>query len=155
MRCVMKKANQGHGVESEEKGGVVSLWQDASGRSHSGDIPMRSEWWGKSGMKWPQHEGLMASIGPLRVKERKATMHFVSGLDAQVRGGLGWRCFQRRLKPKWPQGRMPAPTSMHSCSGLWPATTLPRSQPFWLIFIGLVLWLRTYWYTYVVWALNR
>lgn len=82
-------------------------------------------------MKWPQHEGLMASIGPLRVKEKKATTtQFVSGLDVQVRGGLGWRSFQRRLKPKWRQGRMPAPTSVHSCPGLQPATTLPRSQLF-------------------------
>ena len=40
----MKKANQGHGVESEEKGGVVSLWRDASGRPHSeGDVPMKSD----------------------------------------------------------------------------------------------------------------
>lgn len=82
-------------------------------------------------MKGPQHKGLMASIGPLRMKQRKATtMQFVSRLEAQVKGGLDRRCFQRRLKPKWHQGRMPAPTSMSSCPGLQPATTLPRSQPF-------------------------
>ena len=110
----------------------MSLWWDASGRLHSGgDGPMRSGWWGRSGATWPQHKGLMAFIGPLRVKQRKATtMQFVSRLEAQVKGGLEWRCFQRRLKPKWHQGRMLAPTSMHSCPGLQPATTLTRSQPF-------------------------
>lgn len=102
------------------------FWKTSLRRWWSNEV-----WWGRSGATWPQHKGLMAFIGPLRVKQRKATtMQFVSRLEAQVKGGLDWRCFQRRLKPKWHQGRMPAPTSMHSCPGLQPATTLTRSQPF-------------------------
>lgn len=73
----------------------------------------------------------MASPGPLRVKERKATKRqFVSRLDAQVKGGLSWRYFQRRLKPTWHQGRMPASALLHSCPGPPLATTLSKSQPF-------------------------
>ena len=68
----------------------------------------------------------MASPGPLRVKERKATKRqFVSRLDAQAKGGLSWRCFQRRLKPTWPASAL-----LHSCPGTLLAATLSKSQTF-------------------------
>lgn len=145
MTSAVKKANQGNGLESKEHGGVALLQWDASGRPPSGgDSPMISGWsggfghemipaGGSNGLPWTtEHEG---------EKSNKKAICLQAGCTGQRRAELEIHSKETSLRGM-KAGCQPLP---YCLAALGPCLLRlsPSPSHFWIVFIGLVRWLRT------------